>query len=166
MSDQLNVKKINLLEVYRCSIIALGAAAFVFTLFKTDVAQLDFKYLFFVIITVGFASRIVVKIPKVKGHISVSDTFIFLSILLFGGEAGIILASIDAAAASHKVAKTRLTLFFNIAVFTLATFITVWILRFFYHSLQALTQKDFSSDCLYAYCIHCHSPDGYTAGWW
>ncbi len=153
MSNELAAKKINLLEIYRCSIITLGAAALVFTLFKTDFTKLDFKYYFFGIITVGFASRIVVKIPKIKGHISVSDTFIFLSILLFGGEAGIILSTIDAAVASRKLAKTRLTLFFNIAVFTLSTFTTVWILRLYYHSLSELSQREFSSEYVTAICF-------------
>src|SRR6187399_705638 len=104
------------LAIYSWSVILLGGAAVVYTVLRTSFNQLGLDFWIFGLVTVIFASRIMVPIPRIKGHISVSDTFIFLSILLFGGEAGIILSTVDAIPGSYKLAKTHTTYFFNIAV--------------------------------------------------
>jgi uncharacterized membrane protein len=41
------------------------------------------------------SSRVSIKIPRVNTNITVSDTFIFLVLLLYGGEAGIFLAAAE-----------------------------------------------------------------------
>ncbi|HLM01563.1 MAG TPA: EAL domain-containing protein [Pyrinomonadaceae bacterium] len=143
----------NLLQPYRWAIVVLGTLAFIFTLSRLKYAELGYSYFIFVMITLLFASRMVVKIPGVKGHISVSDTFIFLSILLFGGDAGIVLAVVDAVQNSYKLSKTRMTMFFNLAVFALSTFATVWTLRFFFGSLPDLSRREFTSEYVVAICL-------------
>lgn len=146
--------KTDYLRIYRISVVLFGLAAFIFTISRLDFADLSYSYIVFAFITLVFASRIIVQIPRVKGHISVSDTFIFLSILLYGGEAGILLATIDAVFASYKLAKTRLTLFFNIAVFAIATFVNVWTLRSFFGPMpDLLAQRTFTSEYIAAICL-------------
>ncbi|HZI87518.1 MAG TPA: hypothetical protein VFD48_11840, partial [Pyrinomonadaceae bacterium] len=67
-------------------IVALtGAIVTVLSVFRLPVGQLDLRYPFLVLITIAIGSRITVQIPRAKGHISVSDTFIFLTMLMFGG---------------------------------------------------------------------------------
>jgi diguanylate cyclase (GGDEF)-like protein/PAS domain S-box-containing protein len=146
--------KTDYLKIYRLSVVFFGLAALILTVFRLNFADLSYSYIVFGFITLAFASRIVVQIPRVKGHISVTDTFIFLSIFLYGGEAGILLSTLDAVFSSYKLAKTKLTLFFNIAVFALATFINVWMLRFFFGSMpDLLAQKDFTSEYIAAVCL-------------
>jgi diguanylate cyclase (GGDEF)-like protein/PAS domain S-box-containing protein len=150
---RISTEKGDLLSRYRLSIVFVGFVALVITAAHVDVQLFSFSYLIFSVITLAFASRIVVKIPLVKGHVSVSDTFIFLSIFLYGGEAGIILATLDAVFSSFKLAKTKLTLFFNIAVFASATFVTVWTLRLFFGSLPDLSKNELNSDFIVAVCL-------------
>jgi diguanylate cyclase (GGDEF)-like protein/PAS domain S-box-containing protein len=142
------------LKIYRLAVIFCGIAAIIFTISRLGFEFFSISYVVFCVITLAFASRIIVQIPHTKGHISVSDTLIFLSILVYGGSAGIILASLDAVFSSYKVAKTRTTLFFNVAVFAVATFITVWTLRFFFGSPTTfLTQKEFTPEYIAAICL-------------
>src|ERR1044071_5717706 len=93
-----------------------------------------FRFGLISVLTVAFGSRVVVQIPRVKGQISVSDIFIFLALLLFGGEAAILLAAADAcfSTCTRRVAKTLRTAAFNTAVYVLSTFVTVWVLRIFF----------------------------------
>ena len=55
--------------------------------------QIDVRFLLLALATVLIWPRLSIQIPRVKAHISVSDTFIFLSLLMFGGEAAILLAT-------------------------------------------------------------------------
>ena len=153
MSNEKSIKDSKIFNFYRWSVIILGIAVIVFSFYRFDILAADYSYFLFSIFTLVFASRIVVKIPRVKGFVSVSDTFIFLSILLFGGEAGIMLATADAIIPSYKLAKTRITFLFNVAVFALATFATVWILRLIFGSLRNLSEKEFSSEYVVAICL-------------
>ena len=145
--------KIDFAKCFMALVIVAGAFALFWTIYNLDFSTLGFKYFIFAIVTLVFASRIVVQIPKVKGHISVSDTFIFLSIFMFGGEAGILLASVDATTSSYRLTKSWFVLLFNISVFTLATFATVMTLRFFFGSMIVLSQNEFNSDFIAAISI-------------
>jgi diguanylate cyclase (GGDEF)-like protein/PAS domain S-box-containing protein len=69
-------------------------------------------------------SRITIKIPGERGQIAVSDTFIFLAILLFGIEAAVVLAAAEAFCSSIRFSKKAAVLFFNAGVMALSTFIT------------------------------------------
>jgi diguanylate cyclase (GGDEF)-like protein/PAS domain S-box-containing protein len=122
-------KESRVLNIYRRVVIGLGAAVLLFSCWRLDLAELSPGFLLYSILTIAVASRVGVNIPGVKGFISVSDTFIFLAILIYGGEAGILLATADAVIPSYKLAKTKTTLIFNIAVFAVSTFATVWIPR-------------------------------------
>lgn len=153
MSQEKSFNDSKISQIYRWSIVALGTAALIFSLARIEIRELEFSYIFFSIITLVFASRIVVQIPRVKGFISVSDTFIFLSILLFGGEAGILLASADAFLSAYKLAKTRLTLLFNIGVFAVSTFATVWIPRLILGLLTDLPEQEINSKYIIAICL-------------
>jgi diguanylate cyclase (GGDEF)-like protein/PAS domain S-box-containing protein len=141
------------LQIYRVVVITAGLLAFTFSLWRFDPANVGYSYFVFALFTVGVGSRIIVKIPGVKGHISVTDTFVFLSILLYGGEAGILLSTVDAVFASRKLTKTWGTFIFNVAVFTVSTFITVWTLRYFFGSMAELTRREFTSEHIIAICL-------------
>jgi len=65
-------------------VIGLGIVACAFTLIRLQPSELGWRFALISVLTLGFGSRVVVQIPRVKGQISVSDTFIFLVLLLFG----------------------------------------------------------------------------------
>ena len=135
------------------SSILAGAVILVYTLFQLDVYSLWPGYIVFSPLTLAFASRVQVRIPGVKSHISVSDTFIFIAILVFGGNAGILLATLDTTFSSAKVSKTRLTHFFNISVSVVTTFVTVWCLRTVFGPLKNLGSLEFTTQYVAAVCL-------------
>ena len=141
------------LHIYSWTVIVLGSFVLLFTLARINFFQLGYSYLIFSVVTIVFASRIIVQIPRIKGHISVSDTFIFLSILLFGGEAGILLSTVDAIPPSIRLSKTRTTLAFNVTVFAISTFVTVWSLRLIFGRLPELARREFTSEYVVAICL-------------
>ena len=84
-------------EIYTRFVIALSAVTLFLCLARTDFTQLDLKFLFLAAVTVFFSARAEVPIPHSSGHITISDTFIFLTMLLYGGGPATILAATECA---------------------------------------------------------------------
>ena len=89
----------------------------------------DYKLLILTVFTIGFGSRITVRIPALKSHISVSDTFIFLALLLYGGEVAIVLSAIEAVFSSWRFCNKKITVFQNAALMAVSTTIAVFVLN-------------------------------------
>ena len=116
-------------QIYVWTVIAIGAAVVVFASRHLSRELIDIRFLLLAAATVLIGPRLSIPIPRVKAHISVSDTFIFLSLLLFGGEVAILLATAEAFCASLRIGKQVRTHIFNASVMACATFLTVWIVR-------------------------------------
>ena len=116
-------------QIYTSLVITAGAAALLFSLREFPLAQLDIRFLLMALATMLVGPRLSIQIPRVKAHISVSDTFIFLALLLFGGEAAIVLATAEALCASVRISKRARTHLFNAGATSCSTFLTVWTLR-------------------------------------
>ncbi len=125
-------------------VIAVGTAIGLHAFVWLDLALLNFGYGFILLITVTCSSYLIVKIPGTKGEITVSDTFIFLTLLLYGGEAAILLATADGLAASIRITKRPTPFAFNPAVMACATFASVQVLRVVFGSARELTLESFS----------------------
>jgi diguanylate cyclase (GGDEF)-like protein/PAS domain S-box-containing protein len=134
------------------AIIALGAAAFVFSAFNVPAAQLNIRFFFLALTTLCIGSRITIQIPALNEHISVSDTFIFLTILLIGGELAILLAATEALCSSLRFNKKLLTIVFNATTAALSTFLSVWALRLSLGSIVEL-RGGYSAPFIIGICI-------------
>jgi diguanylate cyclase (GGDEF)-like protein/PAS domain S-box-containing protein len=130
-------------EIYIWLVIAAGLAVTTYSAAHVTPAQLDIRFLLLAIATILIGPRLSIRIPRVKAHISVSDTFVFLTILLFGGEVAILLATAEAACASVRIGKKNRTHLFNASVMACATFLTVWSIRLLFG--DALRIRDFYS---------------------
>lgn len=100
--------------------VLVGAILFAAALYDLPYGSLDLLFAVILVCTIGFGSRISVKIPRLKSHISVSDTFIFLTLILYGGEAAIIVAALDAFASSYRFCNRFLTILFNSAAMAIS----------------------------------------------
>jgi len=139
-------------QMYVWLVTAAGASVVVFSAAHLTRGQIDLRFLLLALVTVLIGSRLSIQIPRVKAHISVSDTFVFLSLLLFGGEAAILLATADALCSSLRLSNKVRTHFFNSSVMACATFLTVWTLRLCFG--EALTWRDvYSSNYLVVVCV-------------
>ena len=137
---------------YLLSVIALGAAICLFSAIRLSVRQLDIGFIILALFTIGIASRITIQIPRVSGHISVSDTFLFLTILLFGNEAAVLLAAAEGLCSSLRFSRLRMTIFFNAAVMACATFFSVWMLRLAFGSVVEL-RAGYSPTFIIGVCV-------------
>src|SRR5438067_2259817 len=145
-------------KTYMLLIIAAAAAGVLYSAIHFPLAQLDLRFLALAIFTVVVSSRLTIRIPRISGHISVSDTFFFLTILLYGGEAAVVLAAIEALCSSLRFSKKAihikpLTIAFNSAMMacsTLATFVTVTLL---FGNATSLRHGQFSGRFVAALCV-------------
>jgi len=116
-------------QSYLWLVVAAGLSVVGYTVWHLPLHRLDVRFLLLALVAICIGSRLSIKIPRVKAHISVSDTFIFLTLLMFGGEAAILLATVEALCSSVRIStKTQLHLF-NASVMACSTFLTVWTLR-------------------------------------
>ena len=134
-------------KLYQWLIIAGGGAACAYSAAHLGASDLNWHSLF---LTLG--SRIIIEIPRARGTISVSDTFIFLAIILFGTSGAVLLAAADGFASSLRFNKKPLTIAFNAAVMAFSTFITASLVRGFFGP-GFLSQKAYSPLFIVAICL-------------
>jgi diguanylate cyclase (GGDEF)-like protein/PAS domain S-box-containing protein len=132
-------------QPYFWAVIALGAVAGAFSIAQLNPSGLGLRFVLISVITLAFGSRVYVKIPRVRGSISISDTFIFFVLLLFSGEAAILLAGADAFCSSLRMTKKKTVMAFNAAVYVCSTFLTVTVLRCLFGNIQSLPLGDQST---------------------
>src|SRR5258706_2766293 len=89
-------------KTYMLLIIATAAAGVLYSAIHFPLERLDLRFLALAIFTVAISSRLTIRIPRISGHISVSDTFFFLTILLYGGESAGLFAAIQALCFSFR----------------------------------------------------------------
>ena len=134
------------------SVIAAGATVCLYAAYHLPVARLDLLFLLLGVATV-ITSHITVPLPGVNGRITVSETFIFLTMLLYGGEAAILLAALDGFCSSRLISRKVVTLAYNAAQLSFSTFVTVLVLRLLFGDVVNLTHGDFSVNLIIAVCV-------------
>ena len=84
-----------LTKLYMLLVIGGGIPVIVYSVLRLPLERIDLQFLALAILAIGISSRLTVRIPRVSGHISVSDTFLFLTMLLYGGPAAVLLATAE-----------------------------------------------------------------------
>ncbi len=132
-------------RLYLWLLITLGVVLLIFSGSRLDLRHLDGRFVLIAAITVGIGSRLNVKIPRVNAWVSISDAFIFLSFLLFGGEATILLATLEAFYSSLKFNKTKLFHFYNAGLMACSWWLTVHSLQLIFGPISTLVAAPLSS---------------------
>jgi signal transduction histidine kinase/CheY-like chemotaxis protein len=145
-------------KAYVLTIVAAGVAAVVYSARHVPVDKLDARLIALIVLTIAISSRLTIRIPRISGHISVSDTFFFLTILIYGGEVAVLLAAVEALCSSlrfsNKSIQIRpLTIAFNSAMMACSTFVTVMIVRLLFGDITALRHGKFSAEFIAALCV-------------
>jgi signal transduction histidine kinase/CheY-like chemotaxis protein len=131
----------------------LGSCVFVFSLTRLPFKTLDFQFVLLVAIALGLSTRVIVKIPRFSSQISVSDAIVFLTLMLYGGEAAILLSAVECLCASFHFSRTRRIIFFNFGMMAFSTFITVWVLRLTVGDMKELAGREYSTSFIFAVCL-------------
>jgi signal transduction histidine kinase/ActR/RegA family two-component response regulator len=140
---------------YMWAFIAAGAFVVLYCALNLPLARLDLRLVPLVCITLLISSRFCINIPRTTGQISFSDAFIFLTLLLYGGEVGVLLAAAEFFAASRFSRKpfSMFTSLFNAAMMACSTMTTVLVVRLLFGRLDALVVGPFSASFVAALCI-------------
>ncbi len=128
------------------STIGAGGLMFVLAMFRLDPQIIDAKLGVLVVVTFFLSSRVTIKIPQFGSQISVSDTFIFLTLLLYGCEAAIIMAATEALLSSFrsKFCRRPSTILFNWACAAWSACVTSYTVVLFFGDPVAITDSPLS----------------------
>ncbi|HEU4835783.1 MAG TPA: bifunctional diguanylate cyclase/phosphodiesterase [Pyrinomonadaceae bacterium] len=109
---------------YMWLVVVAGSAMFLYSLCTLPYAKLDFRFCLLFLLTAAISSRIAIKVPRVNTTITVADSFVFLTLLLYGPQAAVIVATADGLSAGRHLSKRWITVLFNAAAAGSAAFIT------------------------------------------
>ncbi|HYN85115.1 MAG TPA: bifunctional diguanylate cyclase/phosphodiesterase [Pyrinomonadaceae bacterium] len=118
----------NLAKPYQLAVVFVGAAALALSVIGFRVEHIGARFLLIVFLTI-VASRFAVQIPRAATNITVTDAFIFLTLLLYGPEATVLLAAVEGTCSGLRASRRKLTVTFNIASAICATFLTAHVVR-------------------------------------
>ena len=153
LAETIIMKRHRFFKPFLVSVVAAGAAALIFSLTRTSLQQLDWRFLLLLIAMAAVASRLSIPIPHVKGEVTVGDTLIFLTMLLYDGEAAVLMAAMDGLSSSLYVSKKPRVWLFNSAQMSASTLLTVWTLRLCFGAIPSLSHAGYSSRIVGAVCV-------------
>ncbi|MCW5959401.1 MAG: EAL domain-containing protein [Pyrinomonadaceae bacterium] len=130
-------------KYYMFAVIALGFFCFAGAVVSLPAQKIDVHLIFLFLFTVLIASRVSIEFPKVKSHIAVSDTFVALGLLVYGGEIAVVLAAVEALMSSWRFCNKKITVFFNFSAMAISTLLVVVTLELF--GFDATKTGDFYS---------------------
>src|SRR5919108_539679 len=130
-------------QVYMWSLVIAGAAITLVSAYTLRFSNLDAGFVFLCFMVMA-SSVIAIKIPRVSGRITVADTFVFLTLLLYGGAAAIVVSALEGIAATLIISKRPRTILFNSAILATSTFFTATVLNWKFGSTQAVISNGFS----------------------
>jgi diguanylate cyclase (GGDEF)-like protein len=89
------MNQVKVLTFFKSAVLLLGGLSFTFAVLNLDLKVLNWSFILLTIFTLTIAPRMSLNLPRSNYALSFSDSVIFLTFLLFGGEAAIILASLE-----------------------------------------------------------------------
>src|SRR6185295_6865336 len=139
-------------SVYMWSLVTAGAAIVLASLYALPFRDLDARF-FFLCLMVMASSLVAIRIPYVSGRITVADTFVFLTMLLFGGAAAILVSALEGVAATLIISKKPRTILFNSAILATSTFFTSTVLHLTVGPPVYIVSNGFSAPFFKAICL-------------
>ncbi|MDX6611238.1 MAG: hypothetical protein QOD75_424 [Blastocatellia bacterium] len=132
---------------------AAGLAVVLISIHRLTPADLDWRFLLLALVTLVIGSQVSVPIPHVKAEITVGDTLIFFAMLLYGGEAAVLLAAAEGFVLTAHVTRKPRVFLINSAQMACSTFLTVWALRSLFGSIEDLHRGGHPGRYVMAACV-------------
>ncbi|HEX3183547.1 MAG TPA: ATP-binding protein [Pyrinomonadaceae bacterium] len=149
---EVNVNRHHFGQVYMWSLVIAGAVIVLGAIYAFPFRELDTRFVFLCLMVMA-SSLIAIPIPRVSGRITVADTFVFLTLLMYGGSAAILVSALEGVAATLIISKRPRTILFNSAILATSTFFTVAILNWTVGSPITITDNGFSEKFFGAVCL-------------
>ena len=132
--------------------IGCGSLAFIYSATQVNFGQFDSRFILLVAMALILTSRITIPLPRFSSQISVSDTFVFLVLLLYGGPAAVIVGSLEAFLSSLHFSRRRMIVAFNWAAAAVSILITSSVLKLIFGSVVDLRTKPLTATFIGAIC--------------
>jgi signal transduction histidine kinase/ActR/RegA family two-component response regulator len=133
-------------------VVGCGSLVFLYSTTQIHLSQLDSRFIVLVAVALLLTSKITIPLPRLSSQISVSDTFVFLVLLLYGGAAAVIVAGLEALLSTLHFSRRRTTIAFNWASAAVSILITSTVLELIFGSVVALRSDPLSATFLGAIC--------------
>ena len=129
-----------------------GCLAFLYSISRLDLSLFDSRFAVLVTMALVLTARITIPIPRFSSQISVSDTFVFLVLLLYGAPAAIIVGAVEALLSSLRFSRTPKIVTFNWASAAVSIFITSSVIEALFGDVVALRAHPFTVRFATAIC--------------
>jgi diguanylate cyclase (GGDEF)-like protein/putative nucleotidyltransferase with HDIG domain len=123
-------------RVYILAVIAFGVAVVSYSVYQLTVQPIGYQWFLLMALTLVSGSA-TVKLPSVPASISISETFVFTAVLLYGPAAGTLTVALDGLVISYWMAKRRREQYrawFNMS----APAVSVWLSAHLFFSLSGI----------------------------
>lgn len=131
-------------NLYKWLVTAGGLGACLYSLLQLETHRLDPGLMVLAAVTLCIGSRISVPVPGVHGEITISDTLLFLTLLLYGGEAAVLLSAFEALCSSLRFSKKINLHLFNASLMACSYFLAAWAMRMCLGSSSVLLTRELS----------------------
>ena len=145
--------KKRVLSYYIWLVVVAGAAAIAYCALRVPVARLDLKFAALALLTIFFSARFAISIPNYSGHLTISDTFIFLIMLFYGREAAVFVAAAEGVYTSFPYRQRPRAIAFNGAVMGISTFLSATAVLLLFGEVTELPRTDNLRAFLAAVCV-------------
>ena len=129
-----------------------GCLTFLYSFSELHLEYFDSRFAILVAMAFLLTSRITVPIPRFSSQISVSDTFVFLVLLLYGAPAAIIVGALEALLSSLRFSRKRSIVAFNWASAAISICATSSVLEAIFGNVVALRDQPLTARFLAAIC--------------
>lgn len=129
-----------------------GSLAFVYSSVRLDFNKIDSSLALLVAMALLLSTRITIPIPRLSSKISVSDTFVFLTLLLYGSAMAVVVGAIEALLSSLRFSRKPKTIGFNWAAAAVSIFITSKVMELIFGSVVALRETPITATFVAAIC--------------
>ena len=129
-----------------------GTLAFIYSSVWLDFSKIDSSLALLVAMALLLSTRITIPIPRLSSKISVSDTFVFLVLLLYGSAAAVVVGATEALLSSLRFSRRPRTVLFNWAAAAVSILITSKVMELIFGSVIALRETPITATFVAAIC--------------
>jgi len=138
--------------IYMWSVVAAGTASVLYAAYTLPRGIIDGYFLLLTLVTAVIGSRIAIRIPRINLNITVDDTFVFIALLLYGGQAAIIIGALAGICSALRISRKVRTVAFGGGALACAVFATSGVLNLALGSTTQLVNRG-NSLAIIALCL-------------
>jgi diguanylate cyclase (GGDEF)-like protein len=133
-------------------IVAAGTASVLYAAYALPTGIIDGYFLLLTLITAVLGSRIAIRIPQISGNITLEDTFVFIALLHYGGEAAVMIGTLAGICSALRISRKVRTVAFGSASLACSVTATSAVLTVAFGSTTNLLNNG-SSLAIIALCL-------------